>query len=104
MGKARACGTNRGRGRNFPAELQYHPVCSRGARVSNIIQEEHWAIPNYVKGLIPQICSEIEGNEIGYGEDEWVWTARADGDYFEGNLRSITTKKTECSLGENSLV
>lgn len=52
-----------------------------GAMVANIINNKHWAVLDYVRVLVLQMCAAIEDNWIGESVDEWICTIVVDGNY-----------------------
>lgn len=74
--------TNKGiRLQQFPQILLYHPVCSRSARVANLMRVDQWCIPDFVGAIFPELSVHFEKVPMGMGDDEWAWTAAPDGEY-----------------------
>lgn len=57
----------------FPLQLTYNSTCNFKAKVSAIMQEGKWSIPESLWRAAPDIAEIIEGTDIWGGDDEIVW-------------------------------
>lgn len=51
----------------FPEALQFHPACNKTARVSNMIENEVWTIPDFVRDRLAGLDTIFEETEIWGG-------------------------------------
>lgn len=61
--------------------MSYQMLCNKRARVSNLIVDGEWPIPDYVRRQIPDLAGHMEEIAIRRGHDEWIWTSSCSGEY-----------------------
>lgn len=65
----------------FLQALTYNSVCNLKDKVSSLIENNCWNIPDHIRRHILQVVNIIEDMEIGGGSDEVVWAPSKGGNY-----------------------
>ncbi|KAF5175864.1 hypothetical protein FRX31_034549 [Thalictrum thalictroides] len=82
----------------FPISLLYDSNCSRDAKVSIIIHEGQWHIPEHLAFHLQPVIQGLDAVPIGEDQDEPVWNISLKGEFsLKDRYEALTRTKVPVS-------